>query len=69
MNNQATPTDHNIATLREHLFDVLAGLKDKGFKGEDWSGLHLMDILAKLEPRMERIETEDHQMLVLLRAL
>ena len=45
------------------------GLKDKGFKGEDWSGLHLRDILSQLEPRMERIETEDHQMLVLLRAL
>ena len=45
------------------------GLKDKGFNGEDWSRLHLRDILSKLEPRMERLETEDHQMLVLLRAL
>ena len=45
------------------------GLKDKGFKGEGWSGLHLRDILAKLEPRMERVEMDEHQMLVLLSAL
>ena len=43
------------------------GLKDKGFKGEDWSKVHLRDIMAKLAPRMERLETEEQQMLVILR--
>ena len=45
------------------------GLKDVGFKGEGWSGVHLRDMLEKLEPRLERVETEELQMLVLLRAL
>ena len=45
------------------------GLKDKGFKGEDWSRVHLRDIMAKLAPRMERLWTEEQQMLVLLRAV
>ena len=44
------------------------GLKDKGFKGEDWSKLHLDDIMGKLKPRLERVETEEHQMIAILRA-
>ena len=44
-------------------------LKDKGFKGEDWSKVHLRDIMAKLAPRMERLETEEQQMLVILRPI
>jgi len=43
-----------------------AGLKDKGFKGEDWSKVHLKDIMEKLKPRMERLWVEEQQMLVLL---
>ena len=43
------------------------GLKDKGFKGEDWSKVHLREIMEKLGPRMERLWIEEQQMLVLLR--
>jgi hypothetical protein len=45
------------------------GLKDKGFKGEDWSKLHLRDITTKLQPRVESVGIDEDQMLVLLRAL
>ena len=45
------------------------GLKDKGFKGEDWSALNLNDIMSRLGPRLERVETDELQMLAILSAL
>ena len=45
------------------------GLKDKGFKGEDWSSWNLNDIMSRLRPRLERVETDERQMLAILRAM
>jgi hypothetical protein len=45
------------------------GLKDKGFKGEDWSALNLNDIMRRLRPRLERVEADENQMLAILSAI
>ena len=42
------------------------GLKDKGFIGEDWSGLHLKDIMVRLESRMEHVAMDGCQLIVTL---
>ena len=45
------------------------GLKDKGFLGEDWSGVHLKDIMVALEPRMELVTMNGRQLVVVLREI